>query len=105
MMERAEYDLIILYMMGNYSPPFPEVYAETVQFDSVELEANWLKILEQKAILDNAIAISTPPDPFKHCYDWECKYCRYKLVCQTIAQATGQEMSEEQLEEDKKLWN
>ncbi len=104
LMERTEYDLIILYMMGNYSPPLPEIYAETVQFGKEELEKNWQKILANKAVLDNAIASGVPPEPFTNCYDWECKYCRYKLVCQTIAQAAGQGMSEEQIEEEKKLW-
>jgi len=105
MMERTEYDLIILYMMGNYSPPFPEIYAETVQFDKEELELNWRMIIDYKSVLDGATAKGVPPEPFKHCYDWECKYCRYKLVCQTIAQTTGQVMSEEQLEEERKLWD
>jgi len=41
LMGTREYDLIILYMMGNYSPPFPEVYAETVQFEQKEIEENW----------------------------------------------------------------
>ncbi len=104
MMERTEYDLIILYMMGNYSPPFPEIYAETVQFEELELKENWIKILDHKAVLDRALYSGTLPEPFKHCYEWECKYCRYNLVCQTIAQTTGQEMSDEQLEEEKKLW-
>lgn len=105
MMERAEYDLIILYMMGNYGPPFPQIYAETIQFEVGELYANWQKILEQKAVLDEALASGTPPEPFKNCYDWECKYCRYQLVCQTLARAAGTAMSEEQIEEDKALWD
>lgn len=110
MMEKTEYDLIILYMMGNYSPPFPDIYAETElfgtqQFDKNEIEENWQKILAQKAILDEALTTGTPPEPFKNCYSWECKYCRYKLVCQTLARAEGVTMSEEQLEEDKSLWD
>lgn len=105
MMDRTEYDLIILYMMGDYSPPFPQVYAETVQFERNELEANWQMILEHKAVLDEAIATGVPPEPFKHCYLWECKYCRYSLVCQTISQSTEIKMSEEQLKEDMKLWD
>jgi len=104
MMDRTEYDLIILYMMGSYSPPFPDIYAETEQFHSLELYENWNKILGQKAVLDKALATGTPPEPFKNCYDWECKYCRYKLVCQTLARASGAPMSDEQLEEEKKLW-
>ncbi len=105
MMERTEYDLIILYMMGNYSPPFPDVYAETVRFEKEELDENWQKILENKGLLDWSIEYDEPPSPFKNCYDWECKYCRYTLVCQTIVGASGVEMSEEQLEEDKSLWD
>ena len=105
MMEKTEYDLIILYMMGNYSPPFPDIYAETVQFDNKEIADNWRKILTQKAVLDDAIVTGTPPTPFKHCYDWECKYCRYKMVCESIARTSGVVMTDEQLEEDKSLWD
>lgn len=105
MMDKTEYDLIILYMMGAYSPPFPQIYAETIQFDKEELEDNWKKILTRKAVLDTMLISGTPPEPFKHCYEWECKYCRYQLVCQTIARANGATMNEEQLEEDKSLWD
>ncbi len=104
MMERTEYDLIILYMMGAYSPPFPQIYAETIQFDKDELDNNWQMILEHKVVLDDALATDTPPEPFRNCYDWECKYCRYQLVCQTLARASGTTMSAEQVEEDKALW-
>jgi len=104
MTERTEYDLIILYMMGNYSPPFPDIYAETIQFGHGELQENWDKILGNKLILDQALIVGVPPEPFQNCYDWECKYCRYKLVCQTLARASGAAMTEEQLEEDKSLW-
>ena len=104
MTDTTEYDLIILYMMGNYSPPFPQIYAETVQFGVAELEENWAKIIENKGLLDWSIENSEPPTPYKNCYDWECKYCRYKLVCDTMARATGIGMTDEQKEEDVKLW-
>jgi len=105
MMEKTEYDLIILYMMGDYSPPFPQIYAETIQFDEEELELNWRMIVDNKSVLDDAIATVTPPEPFKNCYDFECRYCRYNLVCQTIARSTEVKMNEDQMEEDKKLWD
>lgn len=97
-----QYDLIVLYMMGNYAPPFPQIYCDTFYFDKLELEENWKKMLEHKQVLDEALASGVPPTPFQHCYDWECKYCRYSLVCQTIATAMG--VDNKQLEEDKKLW-
>jgi len=105
MMEKADYDLIILYMMGNYSPPFPQIYAETIQFEKDELEENWSKILAQKALLDSAIKNGNPPEPFKNCYSFECKYCRYKLICETLVRAEGAILTEEQLEEDMSLWD
>lgn len=101
-----EYDLIILYMMGNYSPPFPDIYAETELFELPEITDNWNnKIMPNKAVLDEALATGVPPEPFKNCYDFECRYCRYKLVCETIARSTEAKMSEKQLEEDKELWS
>lgn len=87
MMETKEYDLIVLYMMGNYAPPFPQLYCDTFYFDEIELEANWQKILANKEVLDDAIEAGIIPFPFKNCFDWECKYCRYKLVCDTITVA------------------
>jgi len=104
MMEKTEYDLIILYMMGDYSPPFPDIYAETVRFENGELEENWLKILRNKLTLDQALVVGVPPEPFKNCYDWECRFCRYKLVCETLARAHSTAMTDEQLGKDKELW-
>ncbi|KKN19281.1 hypothetical protein LCGC14_0947460 [marine sediment metagenome] len=98
-----QYDLIILYLMGNYAPPFPQLYCDTFYFDKLELEENWKKIVEHKQVLEEALASDQPPTPFQHCYEWECKYCRYNLVCQTIASATG--VDNKQLEEDRKLWD
>ena len=95
LMESDRYDLIVLYMMGNYAPPFPVVYADTFIFTPEELEENWQKILANKHILDEALAVGEPPNPFVNCYNWECKYCRYKLVCETICRAKGLAVPEE----------
>lgn len=102
MMETKEYDLIVLYMMGDYKPPTPQIYCDTFYFDSVELDANWQKIIANKKVLDDAIASGKPPVPFQNCYDWECKHCRYTLVCNTIATAMGVE--NKMLKEDQEKW-
>ena len=103
MMETSEYDLIVLYMMGDYAPPFPQLYCDTFYFDKIELEGKWQEIMEHKAILDKSIALGIPPVPFANCYDWECKYCRYRLVCNTVATALG--MENKMLKEDQESWN
>jgi len=105
MMDRTEYDLIILYISGNFAPPFPQIYAETEQFSQEEIRENWTKILHRKAILDEALILNIPPEPFQNCYDWECKYCRYQLVCQTLTRDLNVKMTVEQAEEDKELWS
>lgn len=98
-----QYDLVVLYMMGNYAPPFPQIYADTFYFTDEEIEENWQMILANKQVLDSALTEGKPPTPFQHCYDWECQYCRYKLVCETLVRAYG--LPNKQLEEDKKLWD
>ena len=87
MRNTSRYDLIILYLMGNYAPPFPEIYCDTFEFSQEELDENWAKLQEHRTVLDAALAGQYPPEPFKNCYDWECKYCRYKLICETIVTA------------------
>lgn len=93
------YDLAVLYMMGNYSPPFPDIYCDTFEFTQKELDENWLEIMNRKMVLDTALSSSQLPEPFKNCRDWECKYCRYLMVCQTLAPKESP-----MLEDDKELW-
>lgn len=87
--DKTQYDLVVLYMMGNYAPPFPEIYADTFIFEPYEIEENWAEIMQRKAVLDRAIESNEPPTPFRHCYDWECGYCRYKMTCEAMCMALG----------------
>lgn len=82
--DTTTYDLAILYMMGDYAPPFPQLYYDTFFFEAEEIAENWKYIWGRKIILDRALRDGQPPTPFKYCYDWECQYCRYNLVCRTL---------------------
>lgn len=79
------YDLFVLYLMGNYSPPFPQLYADTFEFEKEEIDDNWKVIVDNKAVMDDALASGVMPSPFRNCLEWECQYCRYKLICETMA--------------------
>lgn len=83
------YELIILYMMGNYAPPFPQMYAETLVFDSWELENNWHEIITRKVVFDMALETNKPPAPTIWCKEWECKNCRYSMQCSAIKMLEG----------------
>ncbi len=101
-----EYTLAVLYLMGNYAPPFPQLYCDTFYFEQEEVDANWQIILANKLVLDTANESGIPPTPFSHCYEWECTYCRYKLMCETLCRALNlpNKLQEKQLAEDMKLW-
>ena len=79
-----EYYLTVLYMMGNWKPPFPQLRSFKLTFTEEELNSNWLYLLDRKEVLEDAIATGKPPQPFTYCYDWECKHCRLKLQCDAL---------------------
>jgi|TARA_Y100000310_G_scaffold345865_1_gene471883 hypothetical protein len=78
------YDLIVIYLMGNYSPPFPQLYADTITFTFEEIELNWATIKERKVVLDTALESGIMPVAYEHCEPWECKGCRYVLLCEVL---------------------
>ena len=79
------YNLIVLYMLGNYKPPFPTIDSELLIFSDGELQENWQYLLDRKVIYEAALAANKPPKPKAFCkIEWECKYCRFKLVCNAL---------------------
>ena len=78
------YELSTLFMLGNYHPPFPMLRSETLRFEEDELLGNWNYLMERKTVYTEAVLQGVPPAPKKFCKDWECRYCRYKLVCDTL---------------------
>ena len=98
----SSYDLVVLYMMGNFAPPFPQMYCDHIEFTEDELLTNWDKIMQRKLVADRAFKTGVCPTPFQNCYDWECKYCRFKLVCESIVRAESYTYA--QIEKDKELW-
>ena len=85
--EQNTYNLIVLCMMGNYSPPFPSIHGFTFSFEDDELFETWDYVMCRKVVLLTNDR-NTVPAPYKYCKDWECKGCRYKLVCESIVSAS-----------------
>lgn len=93
------YDLSVLYMMGNYKPPFPQLNSFRLEFDEYELDENWDYILARKKVFDKALENKMPPTPKVYCGDWECKNCRFKVQCDVLSLAVPG-MLDSQREED-----
>ena len=76
------YELLILHMMGNYSPPFPLLKGWRVEFTPEELKEFWATMLVRKAILNDCLERRhSPPEPKLWCKEWECESCRYSIRC------------------------
>jgi len=97
--------LIAEGLVSHNSPPFPQIYCDTFIFTQEEIDSNWLDILQHKQILDASLSSGVSPYPFQHCYDWECKYCRYKMMCEQIILAMHlPNPMKESIQEVEKLW-
>ena len=74
--------LIVLHLMGDYRPPFPDLTCWRVDAEQGELDAYWQYLLGRKGVLVNALDEGVAPTPFKYNEDWECKTpCRFRLLC------------------------
>jgi hypothetical protein len=78
------YDLVILYLMGNYAPPFPQIHSYRLEFGQKELNENWRYLTTRKEVYQSHLADDIPPTPRIWCKVWECKNCRYNLQCDAI---------------------
>jgi len=79
------YDLLILHMMGSYSPPFPLLKGWRVEFTTEELQEFWATTLVRKAILTDCLERRhSPPEPKLWCKEWECESCRFEIRCMAL---------------------
>lgn len=83
-LNRNDYHLSVLYMVGYYKPPKPVLKSYHFQFTDDELFSNWDYIMERKVVYEDALLTGKIIPPFTKCKNWECEYCRYKLICDTI---------------------
>jgi len=77
-----EISLAILFLMGNYGPPFPTLRVYKGKANDVEIQANWNWLQARKEIYLEHIEKREPPQQFQWNEDWECQNCRYLIVCQ-----------------------
>lgn len=84
-----EYELVILFMMGDYKPPFPKIRAETLKFDNEELLDNWYRIIQRRNVLLDSLQTNHPPAPKLWCKDWECPLIKSKWSCRHSINCTA----------------
>ncbi len=92
--------VIVLHLMGDYKPPFPDIAVYDLETDQQEIDDNWQWMLDRKQTLDQHLELGVAPEPYTYrVADWklglsepqpvrdkedfECQRCPYKLMCET----------------------
>lgn len=95
---------LLSYMMcqGDTQAVYSVIYLQPALFKTWEVEAtqqevddNWDWMKERHATYMDFIGDGEVPTPFTYNESWECKNCRYKLICDTkgaLDAATQQEL-------------
>jgi hypothetical protein len=91
--DTKEMTLMILHLMGNYKPPFPQLKTWRVRAEEDEILQNWQSLQERRQTYLKFIEEDKVPTPFEYNMDWECEHCRYKIACDAI---TAQRKLEEE---------
>ena len=78
---RATMTLTVLYLMGNYSPPFPQLLSWDLSYNREEIETNWLALSTRRGWYKKYEEQDKRPDAFHWNQDWECDGCASKLRC------------------------
>ncbi len=78
---KREYDLVPLFLCGDYKPPFPSLPIPShLEFTQQEIDDNWLEVLGRKGLVEACLEQSRVP-PANYKYPWECKDCECKCLC------------------------
>ena len=81
-MGTTEYELAVLYLMGNYRPPFPQIVSYRLSASQAEIDDNWRWIQTRKTIFLNAVEMKVVPPAPLFAESWECQNCRYSIRCE-----------------------
>jgi len=80
--EVTEYELVVLFLMGNWKPPFPDIVSYRISAEQDEIDRNWSWLQQRKIIYLNAIKLKVTPPAKVFAEDWECRECRYSIRCE-----------------------
>ncbi len=73
--------LVVLYIAGDYKPPFPILKVYRIYFEEEELEKIWNEINRRIKLI--AVSIKDRSVPEEKGESWECEYCPYKSLCES----------------------
>uniref|UniRef100_A0A6M3K6U5 PD-(D/E)XK nuclease superfamily protein n=1 Tax=viral metagenome TaxID=1070528 RepID=A0A6M3K6U5_9ZZZZ len=80
---KLTYELAILHMIE------PDLCCWHVDFSQEEVDMNWDWIMMRKAVWLRCIAESRIPTPYLYCESWECKRCRFAIICEGLSYANS----------------
>jgi len=76
---KANDSLTAIYTVIYVQPAILKTWEVTAT--QQEVDANWEWMLARKETYMDFIGQGQAPTPFQYNEDWECRHCRYRLVC------------------------
>ena len=76
---KANNSLEAIYTVIYVQPAVLKTWEVTATQQEVDENWDWMK--ERRETYMDFISKGEPPTPFKYNKEWECKYCRYRIVC------------------------
>lgn len=85
-LDKTEYDLAVLFICGDYRPPFPTLGCFHITATQDEIDTNWLRSLIQAERLRKSLERGIPPDEsICDTEPWEWEYCENIELCEGTA--------------------
>lgn len=95
-LNKLEYDLVVMFVMGDYAPPFPDMDCWHISASQEEVEANWEEVLMRASRLREALETDTLPEPDNEL--WEGDYCECVDFCVDTACYRKKQLQKEKRE-------
>lgn len=78
-LNKLEYDLVVMFVCGNYAPPFPDLDCWHIVATQEEVDDNWEYVKAKASILASCLDSDVPPEPDNA--PWEADYCECVDLC------------------------
>jgi hypothetical protein len=75
-----DYDLVVMFVAGDYKPPFPSLDCWHIEATEEEVENNWNLVKGNADTIRWSLQMGVVPQPT--CMDWEWEHCECIDLCQ-----------------------
>lgn len=73
---------VVKFNLAVYQVIQAKLYTKQINFTQQELDEYWSRyVIPRRDIINNALSVNLPPEPYKYNESWECARCPYQMMC------------------------